>query len=231
MGSTLLVPAISRARNLDKFPKVEGIDHGNVVKYTKPHLVVAIREASAPFHHDTSKYGPCETRQHFVHNRWVKFKYAKRPTKQQQHEFLRLPAIVCGKCSTAEMKQNKCHALWLCARLACKLKVRWAPDLISAAIPQEMITQAKEDGNWGRVAGIHEYAYKNRKGCHINQCRGCPNVPRLIRGVKMGVSIFGNPFSGVKLPLSKALFERYVDKDFQPLTDEEVQDTVSAFAS
>ena len=40
--------------------------------------------------------------------------------------------------------------------------------------------------------------------------------------VVIGVSRFGNPFHEMPLKQSKALFLRYVQNDFKPLSDQEV---------
>ena len=41
--------------------------------------------------------------------------------------------------------------------------------------------------------------------------------------VKLGISRFGNPFASLPLRQSRALFEHYVDNDFQPLSNATVQ--------
>jgi len=39
----------------------------------------------------------------------------------------------------------------------------------------------------------------------------------------MSFSRFGNPFEQLPSPLNRVLFERYIDKNFQPLNDCDVQ--------
>ena len=186
----------------------------------------AVRETSDPFHHDTSKHGPRQVHTYYIGDRWVKVAYAAPPTIAEQHAFLKRPTVVCPLSTLDQMKRGDSSVLWLIAKLKKKLGVPWAPDVLSSAITPAMLTEAKETGDWNVVKRVQEYAYVDRRGCHVSHVRGCPNVPRLLEGVKMGVSRFGNPFTSLPPVHSRALFERLIDNDFHPLSDEQVQEVV-----
>lgn len=163
-----------------------------------------------------------------IQGRWVKIAYTEPPTLDEQKALLRQPVVVCPTSTLEQMKMGDSPVLWLISKLKRKLGVPWAPEVLSAAITPTMLAEAKETGDWGVVKRIQEYAYIDRRGCHVSHCRGCPNVPRLLEGVKMGVSRFGNPFANLHPVMSRALFERLIDNDFHPLSDEQVQETIAA---
>ena len=81
----------------------------------------------------------------------------------------------------------------------------------------------QKEENWKHAREIHRHAFVARKACHVSHIRGGTNVPRLIQGVTLGISRFGNPFASLRLRQSRALFEHYVDNDFQPLSNATVQ--------
>jgi|SaaInlV_125m_DNA_1040241.scaffolds.fasta_scaffold06377_3 hypothetical protein len=211
---------------LVKTPKPSGF--GKAVKNTKPSRLSKpgqhVREMSEPFHHNTAKFGPRKARTYHIHSRWVKILYPEPPTAEEQEALLNWPAVVCPLSTLDQIKRDECPVMWLLAKLKGKFGVPWAPDVLSAAVPSALITEAKATGDWGGVKRIHEYAYVERRGCHIAPSRGCPSVPRLFGDLKMGVSRFGNPFVNLPLDTSRALFERYVDNDFRPLCEEQVQE-------
>ena len=204
----------SRARN---YSKIVGISSTPKLCLSAPK-----RDASDPFHHDTSKYGRRLVQKHVVRGKCVKFVYPHRPTEEQQCALAKLPAVVCSTCSTSEMREKKCHAMWMLPKLRKKFGLPSMPDLLSAAISPNIIARAKESGDWSKAVAIHRYAFLERKACHISHCRGCHTVPRLLEGVKMGVSLFSNPFADVPVKQSRALFKRYLERDFRPLPDDEV---------
>jgi len=185
-----------------------------------------VREMSAPFHHNTAKFGPRKAHTHFIEGRWVRVLYPEPPTEEEQEALLSWPAVVCPMSTLDQIKRDECPVMWLLAKLKKKFGLPWAPDVISAAIPPALVTEAKATGDWHPVRRIQEYAYVERRGCHIAPFRGCPTVPRLFDDIKMGVSRFGNPFATLPLGTSRALFERYVDNNFRPLSDEQVQDVL-----
>lgn len=182
-----------------------------------------VRDASAPFHHDNAVHRGRHIETHAINGHYVSFKYPHPPTEAEQIELLKLSAIACSCCLPHEMERGDCHAVWLVDKLRKKFRWHHGPDLISAAIPPEMIAQATKEDNWKHAREIHRHAFVVRKACHVSHMRGGTNVPRLIPGVKLGISRFGNPFASLPLRQSRALFEHYVDNDFQPLSNATVQ--------
>lgn len=199
---------------------------GKITKGVKASRLVNPRhvcEMSEPFHHNTARFGPRKAHTYHISGRWVKVLYPEPPTEKEQEALLGWPAVVCPLSTLEQVKRGECPVMWLLAKLKKKFGLPWAPDVISAAIPPELVAKAKATGDWDPVRRIQKYAYVERKGCHIAPFRGCPTVPRLFDDIKMGVSRFGNPFVALPLNTSRALFERYVDNNFQPLSDEQVQ--------
>lgn len=243
--------AFSRIRHIDDIvrpPKQFGVDRiSKGVRASKADRVRAsrvdrvraspvdrvrfVRETSDPFHHDTNKHGPRQVCMYHIQGRWHKIAYAEPPTADEQMAFLRRPAVVCPSSTLEQMKLGDSPVLWLISKLKRKLGVPWAPDVLSAAITPSMLADAKETGDWGVVKRVQEYAYIDRRGCHVSHSRGCPNVPRLLEGIKMGVSRFGNPFANLPPVMSRTLFERLIDNDFHPLSDEQVQEAIEVLVS
>jgi len=188
---------------------------------------VPLRDVSEPFHHDNLRYHGRRIVLHTINGRQVKFKYPHPPTEDEQAELLKLPAIACSCCLPREMQRGECHAVWLVDKLRKKFQWPHAPELISAAIPPDMITQAKMDCNWKHARAIHRHAFVARRAVHVSHRRGGNLVPRLIEGITIGNSRFGNPFASLPVAQSRALFEHYVDANFQELSDATVQAIVS----
>lgn len=188
---------------------------------------VPLRDVSEPFHHDNAKHKGRRVVVHTFNGRSVNFKYPHPPTEDEQAELLKLPAIACSCCLPDEMKRGECHATWLVDKLRKKFRWPHAPELISAAIPPDMIAQAKIDGNWKHAREIHRYAFVARRAVHVSHRRGGTLVPRLIEGITIGNSRFGNPFASLPVAQSRALFEHYVDTNFQELSEATVRAILS----
>lgn len=185
-----------------------------------------VRDASEPFHHDCKKHKGRVKRMQRIRGRMVEFLYPFPPTEQEQAELLKMSAICCTCCLPEEMQRGECHASWLLAVLRKKFNWKYGPKLISAAIPPDLIAQGKKEGKnaeWKRAKEIHRHAFVSCKACHISHVRGGVNVPTLVDGLSIGVSRFGNPFHEMPLKQSRALFVRYVQNEFKPLADQEVQ--------
>lgn len=185
-----------------------------------------VRDASEPFHHDCKKHKGRVKHTLRIRGRTVEFLYPFPPSEDEQVELLKMSAIACTCCLPEEMQRGECHASWLLAMLRKKFNWKYGPKLISAALPPELIAQGKKEGKnaeWKRAKEIHRHAFVSCKACHISHVRGGVNVPTLIEGLVIGVSRFGNPFHEMPLKQSKALFVRYVQNDFKPLADQEVQ--------
>jgi len=225
----------SRSRHIDDIVRPPRKCGGDKISKRFPESKVGrarfVRETSDPFHHDTGKHGPRQTCMYHIQGHWVKIAYTEPPTLDEQKAFLRQPVVVCPTSTLEQMKMGDSPVLWLISKLKKKLEVPWAPDVLSAAITPSMLAEAKETGDWGVVKRVQEYAYVDRRGCHVSHCRGCPNVPRLLEGIKMGVSRFGNPFASLPPAMSRALFERLIDNDFRPLRDEQVQEAIAALVA
>ena len=189
--------------------------------------LVDMRDASAPFHHDNAVHKGRSVYTHIINGHQVKFKYPFPPTDNDQVELLKLPAIACSCCLPEEVQRGECHAVWLVNKLRKKFNWQYGPRIISAAIPTDITAQARLDGNWKHAREIHRHAFVACKACHVSHMRGGTNVPRLIEGITLGISRFGNPFFAVPHRQSRALFEQYVDNDFMPLSDAMVQAIVS----
>lgn len=185
-----------------------------------------VRDASEPFHHDCKKHKGRVKHTLRIRGRTVEFLYPFPPSENEQVELLKMSAIACTCCLPEEMQRGECHASWLLAMLRKKFNWKYGPKLISAALPPELIAQGKKEGKnaeWKRAKEIHRHAFVSCKACHISHVRGGVNVPTLIEGLVIGVSRFGNPFHEMPLKQSKALFVRYVQNDFKPLAEQEVQ--------
>ena len=188
--------------------------------------IANVRDASEPFHHDCKKHKGRVKHTQRIRGRWVEFLYPFPPTEDEQVQLLKMSAIACTCCLPEDMQRGECHASWLLAVLRKKFNWRYGPKLISAAIPPELIAQGKNEGKraeWKRAKEIHRHAFVSYKACHISHVRGGVNVPCLVDGLTIGVSRFGNPFHELPLKQSKALFVRYVQNDFKPLAEQEVQ--------
>lgn len=185
--------------------------------------IANVRDASEPFHHDCKKHKGRVEQTMRIRGRNVKFLYPFPPTEDEQAELLKMSAIACTCCLPEEMQRGECHASWLLRVLHKKFNWKYGPKLISAAIPPELIAQSKKDNDWSRAKEIHRHAFVSCKACHISHVRGGVNVPTQVKGLVIGVSRFGNPFHEMPLKQSKALFLRYVQNDFKPLAEQEVQ--------
>ena len=226
-----------RAHHFDTIVQLpKPLNSGKITKGAKPsrpstHPRQHVREMSAPFHHNTAKFGPRQAHTHFIEGRWVRVLYPEPPTEEEQEALLSWPAVVCPMSTLDQIKRDECPVMWLLAKLKTKFGLSWAPDVISAAIPPALVTEAKATGDWHPVRRIQEYAYIERRGCHIAPFRGCPTVPRLFDDIKMGVSRFGNPFASLTPVMSRTLFVRLIDNDFRPLSDEQVQEAIAALVA
>ena len=184
-----------------------------------------VRDASEPFHHDCKKHKGRVGQPLRIRGRRVKFLYPFPPTEDDQVQLLKMSAIACTCCLPEEMQRGECHASWLLHVLRKKFKWNYGPKLVSAAIPPELIAQGKREGKnaeWKRAREIHRHAFVSCKACHVSHIRAGVNVPSLLEGVVIGVSRFGNPFHEMPLKQSKALFVRYVQNNFAPLSEQEV---------
>lgn len=188
------------------------------------------RDASDPFHHDCKEKGQGgeliggKKRQPVtIRGRRYTIFYPTAPTVDQQARLLKLPAIACSHCSSKEMRRGDCHAVWLVDKLRKKFQWGYGPDLISAAVPPEAIARGRKHQDWKRAKEIHRHAFVACRACHVSLSRGCHGLPSFVDGVKLGGSIFGNPFQELPLKQSRALFERYVDNNFEMLSDAQVK--------
>jgi hypothetical protein len=69
---------------------------------------------------------------------------------------------------------------------------------------------------------VHQWAYVER-GATLLMRKGHPRgLPKLIPHMTSGASIFGNPFTSVPINLNWALFHRYMEGAFKPLTQTDV---------
>jgi len=189
---------------------------------------VELRDASAPFHHDSKRKR--QVRRYVIRGCELLIKYPFRPTEDQQAELMKMPALACSCCTAAEMQRQECHAVWLIAKLKHKFHLPFPPPLVSAVIAPELVERGKESGDWRRAAEIHHHAFVTCKACHVSHKRGCLGVPRLIHDLKLGASLFCNPFADLPLKQSRALFEHYVDVDFRQLDSDEVERILAANA-
>tara|TARA_B100001057_G_C22791370_1_gene927750 strand:- start:46 stop:741 length:696 start_codon:yes stop_codon:yes gene_type:complete len=188
------------------------------------------RDASDPFHHDCKKTGQDgkliggkKQQQVTIRGHPYTIWYPTAPTVDQQARLLKLPAIACSNCSSKEMRRGDCHAVWLVDKLRKKFQWGYGPDLISAAVPPEAIARGRKHQDWKRAKQIHRHAFVACRACHVSLSRGCHGLPSFVDGVKLGGSIFGNPFQELPLKQSRALFERYVDNNFEMLSDAQVK--------
>ena len=202
----------------------------------RPPRKARVREASAPYHHDSSRHGARKEEWHAVtmmRNKKpvtveLKFTYPLPPTEDEQREVMTREAWVCSACPYWKMNQGTCHAHWLRNELQAKFKTAHCPEILSAAISDTIKAAGKATGDWSAAAQIFEDVYVTRGGLHLCRGRGNRGVPTGVPNLKLGTSRFGNPFSGVSLGQNEALFRAYVRKNFHILTDAEVQSILAS---
>lgn len=178
----------------------------------------------------STKFGPRQYRKGTALGKKVTFTYPnKPPTEQQQRGLMNTPTISCSACSAADQAVNQCHTKWLTQFL--KVKFGYAPqdcpEVISSSIPNAIVDEARASGDWERAKAIHQWAYVEKGAVQLMRKAHPRGVPKLIKTMTSGASIFGNPFTGIPIPLNRALYHRYMAKGFEPLTQEEV-DQVAA---
>ena len=176
----------------------------------------------------STKFGPRQYRKGTALGKKVTFTYPnKPPTEQQQRALMTFPAVACSSCLVRCQENNQCHAKWLVAFLKTKLALDRCPEVLSSAIPKELTDEARKTGDWSGPKAIHHDVYVERKAVLLMR-KGHPRgVPSLIENMTSGASLFGNPFTSIPIPLNRALYHRYMEKGFEPLTQEEV-DQVAA---
>jgi len=228
MGATLAGACAAGRNALGVRMSLTGPAHKMIGKART--VAIAVRDASDPFHHDCKEVdkegnviGGKKRQPVTIRGRRCTIFYPTPPTVDQQAELLKLPAIACSNCSPEEMRRGDCHAVWLVDKLRKKLQWGYGPDLISAAVPPEAIARGRKHQDWKRAKEIHRHAFVACRACHVSLNRGCKGLPNFVDGVKLGGSIFGNPFQELPLKQSRALFERYVDNNFEMLSDAQVK--------
>ena len=153
-----------------------------------------------------------------------------KPSEEQMRALLKIPVVTCSACLPECQARGTCHTAWLLARLHSKLGVPKdeGPELISSALTSEIKVGAKRSGDWSEAADVHKWAYLERGAVLIMRMGHPRGVPKLIGGMTSGASLFGNPFKRVPIPLNKALYHRFMDKEFEPLTQAEVDEVVAS---
>ena len=152
------------------------------------------------------------------------------PSKEQMLELMQLPVVACSSCLPVCQARGTCHVGWLLKHLRGKLDIPAdkCPELISSAISSEIKVGAKRSRDWSEAAAVHKSAYVDRRAVLLMR-KGHPRgVPKLIGGMTSGTSIFANPFKGIPVPLNCALYHRYMEKGFEPLTQAEVDEVVAS---
>lgn len=175
----------------------------------------------------STKFGPRRYYKGTVFGKKVTFTYPnKPPTVEQQRALMATPVVACSSCSATDQAQGWCHTVWLKRFLKAKfdLHVKDCPEVISSAIPDMIVDEARASGDWARAKAVHQWAYIDKGAVQLMRKAHPRGVPKLIENMTSSASIFGNPFTGIPIHISRALYQRYMDKGFEPLTPEEVDD-------
>ncbi len=203
-------------------------------KMTKPKTKICKKPFNCADPFASTSFGPrklikYKVHYHTRHPREVTFTYPNQPpTAQQLHALMSLRAVACGSCSWECMANNECHVGWLLAFLERVLdpKPPSRPAQLSSAISAETVKRAAKTGDWSEAARVHEWAYIER-GAVLLMRKGHPRgLPKLIPHMTSGASIFGNPFTSIPIKLNWALFHRYMEGAFKPLTQADVDRVV-----